>query len=49
LCFGDSNIWGYEPASASRYPKDKRWTGVLRNELENEYEVVEEVLYGRIA
>jgi len=47
LCFGDSNTWGYNPVSSGRYPRDKRWTGVLRNELGNEYEIIEEGLNGR--
>jgi len=47
LCFGDSNTWGYNPATADRFPRDKRWTGVLRRELGDGYEVIEEGLNGR--
>lgn len=47
LCFGDSNTWGYDPATADRFPKDKRWTGILGKELGDEYEVIEEGLNGR--
>lgn len=47
LCFGDSNTWGYDPATATRFSRDKRWTGVLRLELGDEYEVIEEGLNGR--
>ena len=25
LCFGDSNTWGYEPATGQRYAPDVRW------------------------
>ena len=47
LCFGDSNTWGYDPATKSRFPRDVRWTGVLRNALGEEYLVIEEGLNGR--
>ena len=48
LCFGDSNTWGYIPASAEeRYPRDVRWTGVLQQMLGEEYYVIEEGLNGR--
>lgn len=47
LCYGDSNTWGYDPATGSRFPKDKRWTGVLQNELGDDFEVIEEGLNGR--
>ncbi len=33
MVYGDSNTWGYIPVesgSTTRYPKDVRWTGVLR-------------------
>ena len=29
LCYGDSNTWGYEPATGKRVPEDVRWPGVL--------------------
>jgi lysophospholipase L1-like esterase len=51
MCFGDSLTWGWNPTLAGvpieRYAKDKRWTGVLRRHLGDEYEVVEEGLSGR--
>jgi lysophospholipase L1-like esterase len=47
LCYGDSNTWGYDPATQDRFPRDKRWTGVLRRELGEGYLVVEEGLNGR--
>jgi lysophospholipase L1-like esterase len=47
LCFGDSNTWGYNPTTKDRYPRDVRWTGVLRRELGDEYLVIEEGLNGR--
>ncbi len=31
ICFGDSNVYGYDPRSylGDRYPADVRWTGLL--------------------
>jgi lysophospholipase L1-like esterase len=46
LCYGDSLTWGYDPATGKRIAVDKRWPGVLRNDLEN-YFVIEEGLNGR--
>lgn len=47
VCFGDSNTWGYDPVSQQRFPRDVRWTGILRNSLGEGYLVVEEGLNGR--
>ena len=47
LCYGDSNTWGYSPATQDRYSRDERWTGVLRLELGDDYLVIEEGLGGR--
>lgn len=47
LCYGDSNTWGYDPASGKRFPPDVRWTGVMARELGDEYRVIEEGLNGR--
>ena len=47
LCFGDSNTWGYDPATKERFPRDQRWTGVLRRELGDPYEIIAEGLNGR--
>jgi len=47
LCFGDSNTWGYEPATGMRYGSDARWTGVLSKVLGTGYEIIEEGLNGR--
>lgn len=48
LCFGDSNTWGYIPASdCERYPKNVRWPGVLQTLLGEEYQVIENGLSGR--
>lgn len=49
VCFGDSNTWGYNPDSKSRYPRAERWPGVMAATLGNGFEVVEEGLNGRTA
>ena len=47
LCYGDSNTWGWNPATQSRYVRYERWPGVLRHELGEGYLVIEEGLNGR--
>ncbi len=47
LAFGDSNTWGFDPASATRLPREKRWTGVMQRELGDQHFVIEEGLNGR--
>lgn len=47
LCYGDSNTWGWDPATRGRYPRHVRWPGVLQAELGEAYEVIEEGLNGR--
>ena len=47
VAFGDSNTWGYDPASATRFPAHVRWTGVMRRELGAGHSVIEEGLNGR--
>jgi lysophospholipase L1-like esterase len=47
LCYGDSNTWGANPATGTRFNRDERWTGVLQKALGVEYHVVEEGLGGR--
>jgi lysophospholipase L1-like esterase len=47
LCYGDSNTWGYNPATEDRYLLEQRWTSVLAHELGNDYLVIPEGLNGR--
>jgi lysophospholipase L1-like esterase len=47
LCYGDSNTWGYEPATGERFPEEVRWPGVLQKELGEGFRVIEEALNGR--
>lgn len=47
VCFGDSNTWGYDPATRDRFPPETRWTGILQQTLGSGYRVIEEGLNGR--
>ncbi len=49
LCYGDSNTWGWVPASMGkdRFLVDKRWTGRLQKLLGADFEIIEEGLGGR--
>ena len=47
LCFGDSNTWGYDPATQDRFDDQTRWTGVLQAALGSDFTVIEEGLNGR--
>jgi len=47
LCYGDSNTWGYDPVTQERYPGERRWVGVLSQELGDGYQVIAEGLNGR--
>jgi lysophospholipase L1-like esterase len=47
VVFGDSNTWGYDPATGSRFPRAQRWPTVLQRELGAGFEVIAEGLKGR--
>ena len=47
LCYGDSNTWGWDPATTGRYPAETRWTGVLAEALGEGWSVIPEGLNGR--
>jgi Lysophospholipase L1 and related esterases len=48
LCYGDSNTWGYIPASnGTRFATNVRWPGVLSKLLRTNYRITEEGLSGR--
>ncbi len=47
LCYGDSNTYGLKSDLLTRYPRDKRWTGILQKRLGEEFYVIEEGLGGR--
>ena len=48
LAYGDSNTWGLVPGKnlKNRYPRNKRWTGILEDKLKD-VRVYEEGLCGR--
>lgn len=51
LCFGDSLTWGWVPVAdgmpTERFPRDRRWTGVLADQLGDGHVVIEEGLSAR--
>ena len=47
LCFGDSNTWGTDPASPTRFDETTRWPRALGIALGARYEIIEEGLGGR--
>lgn len=48
LCYGDSNTWGQTPdKTGRRWSSDVRWTGVLQQQLGEEFRVIEEGLSSR--
>jgi lysophospholipase L1-like esterase len=47
VVFGDSNTWGYDPATGARFPRAQRWPSVLERELGADFEVIAEGLNGR--
>ncbi len=47
LCYGDSNTFGEDPKTRTRYPYEVRWTGRLQKLLGEDYRVIEEGCGGR--
>lgn len=47
VCFGDTNTWGYDNNTGGRLPYNERWTGILSQELGEDFLVVEEGQPGR--
>lgn len=49
LFFGDSNTYGYDPADfwEMRYPREKRWTYLLKQMKPKKWEIIQEGLNGR--
>jgi lysophospholipase L1-like esterase len=47
LFYGDSNTWGYDPATRGRFDIHTRWAGVARALLGGDWHVIEEGLGGR--
>jgi lysophospholipase L1-like esterase len=47
LCYGDSNTWGYNGETETRYPFEERWVTRMARELGDGYHVIAEGLNGR--
>jgi lysophospholipase L1-like esterase len=47
VAFGDSNTWGYDPATGVRFPHAQPWASVMQRELGPDFEVIAEGLNGR--
>ena len=47
LCYGDSNTWGYNPATGVRHAYEDRWPTVAAEALGPEYRLIPEGLNGR--
>jgi lysophospholipase L1-like esterase len=47
LIFGDSNTWGYDCKSLSRYPTKLQWPNILQNILGNRFNIIADGLNGR--
>lgn len=47
LCYGDSNVWGDNPADGTRFSPAVRWPGILLAHMGKEYHLIEEGLPGR--
>ena len=41
LCFGDSNTFGFNPQNGSRYKANERWSGILKENTKDKYQVIE--------
>lgn len=49
LCFGDSNTYGFNPKDGTRFNKDVRWTGILKNLCADKFQIFEEGCNNRTA
>ena len=47
LCYGDSNTWGFDPATRLRFPEELRWPSVLKREIGAGHRVIAEGLNAR--
>jgi lysophospholipase L1-like esterase len=49
ILYGDSNTYGYDPRAffGGRYEENVRWAGIVKRELQGEYDVIEEGMNGR--
>ena len=49
VCFGDSNTWGYNGETITRFDDDMRWVQLMQKRLGDDYLVMEEGVNGRTA
>ncbi|MGE0075977.1 MAG: hypothetical protein AB7S52_12175 [Sphaerochaetaceae bacterium] len=47
VCYGDSNTWGFTPATGERMPYGQRWTSIVAEKLGAGYRIIPEGLNGR--
>ncbi|MBQ8635203.1 hypothetical protein IJ425_03525 [bacterium] len=47
LCYGDSNTFGFNPKDGSRFDENSRWSGILKNNFFEEFDVIEQGLNNR--
>ncbi len=47
ICFGDSNTWGYDPETRTRYDEKTRWPMAMQMLLGDDYQIIEEGQNGR--
>ncbi len=47
ICYGDSNTFGHNAVTFSRYDEDTRWCGILSRNLSGKAEIIEMGLNGR--
>ncbi len=47
LCYGDSNTYGFIPQTCGRYDKNSRWSGILSELLDEDFEIIEEGMNNR--
>lgn len=47
LCYGDSNTYGFIPETCTRYDKNSRWSGILSQYMNGDFEILEEGMNNR--
>lgn len=49
LCFGDSNVYGFNPKNGTRYNNTSRWSGILQEIAGTDFNIIEEGCNNRTA
>lgn len=42
LCFGDENVYGFNPHNGGRFSNQVRWSGILQEKFKHKYNIIEE-------